>query len=88
MQQEIKITYTGGEEITYQVFPPDYAKWERATSKSIQEFNGMYDLLFVAHSAYKREAGGKPTKTLDIWMESVIDLEVGADNPKAMSYEV
>jgi hypothetical protein len=48
----------------------------------------MYDLLFVAHSAYKREAGGKPTKTLDIWMESVIDLEVGADNPKAMSEEV
>jgi hypothetical protein len=88
MQQDIKITYTNGEEITYHVYPPDYAKWERATSKSIQEFSGMYDLLFVAHSAYKREAGGKATKTLDIWMESVIDLEVGADSPKAISEEV
>jgi hypothetical protein len=88
MQQDIKITYTSGEEITYHVYPPDYAKWERATSKSIQEFSGMYDLLFVAHSAYKREAGGKATKTLDIWMESVIDLEVGADSPKAISEEV
>lgn len=88
MQQDIKITYTSGEEITYHVYPPDYAKWERATSKSIQDFSGMYDLLFVAHSAYKREAGGKTVKTLDIWMESVIDLEVGADSPKAISEEV
>jgi len=88
MQQQITITYAAGEEVTYQIFPPDYAKWERATSKSIQEFSGMYDLLYVAHSAYKREAGGKPTKALDVWMESVINLEVGADNPKAISEEV
>ena len=88
MQQQITITYAAGEEVTYQIFPPDYAKWERATGKSIQEFSGMYDLLYVAHSAYKREAGGKPTKALDVWMESVINLEVGADNPKAISEEV
>lgn len=88
MQQQITITYAGGEEVTFQVYPPDYAKWERSTGKTLQDFSGMYDLLFVAHSAYKREAGGKPTKTLDIWMESVIDLEVGADNPKAISEEV
>jgi hypothetical protein len=30
MQQEITITYSSGEEITYQIYPPDYAKWERA----------------------------------------------------------
>ena len=88
MQQKITITYASGGEITYQIYPPDYAKWERANSKSIQEFSGMYDLLFVSHSAYKRDAGGKPTKSLDIWMESVVNLEVGDDNPKAISEEV
>jgi hypothetical protein len=35
----------------------------------------------------KRDAGGKPTKTLDVWMESVNDLEVGDENPKAMQEE-
>jgi hypothetical protein len=48
----------------------------------------MYDLLFVAHSAMKREAGGKPTKSLEIWMESIVDIEVGTDSPKAISEEV
>jgi hypothetical protein len=88
MQQKITITYTNGEEVTYDIYPPDYAKWERATSKSIQEFSGMYDLLYVSHSAYKREAAGKTTKTLDVWMESVVNLEVGDDNPKAIGEEV
>lgn len=88
MQQRITITYTNGEEVTYDIYPPDYAKWERATSKSIQEFSGMYDLLYVSHSAYKREAAGKTTKTLDVWMESVVNLEVGDDNPKVIGEEV
>ena len=88
MQQQIKITYAGGGEITSLIYPPDCAKWEHAIGKSIQEFSGMYDLLYVSHSAYKREAGGKPTKTLEVWMESVINLEVGDDNPKAISEEV
>ena len=64
------------------VRPPDYARWEMATKKVISQFGGMYDILFVAHSAMKREAGGKPTKPLEIWMESVLDIEVGAEDPK------
>jgi len=44
----------------------------------------MHDILYVAHSAYKREAGGKPTKPFEIWMESVVDVEVGVDSPKAI----
>jgi hypothetical protein len=36
----------------------------------------------------KREAAGKPTKSLEIWMEGITNLEVGDDNPKAMSAEV
>jgi hypothetical protein len=82
MQQNITIKYIDGTEDTFMVRPPDYARWEMATKKVISQFGGMYDILFVAHSAMKREAGGKPTKSLDIWMESVLDLEVGAEDPK------
>jgi hypothetical protein len=82
MQQNITIKYIDGTEETFTVRPPDYARWEMATKKVISQFGGMYDILFVAHSAMKREAGGKPTKSLDIWMESVLDLEVGAEDPK------
>lgn len=83
MQQQITIKYNDGLEEQYQVRPPDYARWEMATKKVISQFGGMWDILFVAHSAMKREAGGKPVKTLDVWMENVADVEVGTDTPKA-----
>ena len=82
MQQNITIKYIDGSEETFMVRPPDYARWEMATKKVISQFGGMYDILFVAHSAMKREAGGKPIKALDIWMESILDIEVGAEDPK------
>ena len=84
MQQSVKIEYTDGSEETFIVRPPDYARWEMATKKVISQFGGMWDILFVAHSAMKREAAGKPTKSLDIWMESITDIELGDDNPKAI----
>jgi hypothetical protein len=87
MKKEITITYTSGDQATYVAYPPDFAKWELATKKDIAAFAGMWDILFVAHSAMKREAAGKPVKTLDIWMESVVDIEVGTDSPKAISGE-
>jgi hypothetical protein len=57
------------------------------TKKVISQFGGMYDILYVAHSAMKREAGGKPVKPLDIWMESVADVEVGDESPKVIQEE-
>lgn len=87
MQQNITIKYNDGSEEQFQVRPPDYARWEMATKKVISQFGGMWDILFVAHSAMKRDAGGKPTKSLDIWMENVADVEVGGEDPKAMSGE-
>lgn len=87
MQQQITIKYIDGTETTYMVRPPDYARWEMATKKVISQFGGMWDILYVAHSAMKREAGGKPTKTLDIWMESVEDVEVGGEDPKVIQGE-
>jgi len=87
MQKAITITYSTGDQATLVAYPPDFAKWEKAVGKSISDFSGMWDILFVAHSAYKRVAAGKPTKPLDIWMESVTDVSVGDDNPKAISEE-
>ena len=87
MQQQITIKYIDGTETTYMVRPPDYARWEMATKKVISQFGGMWDILYVAHSAMKREAAGKPTKTLDIWMESVEDVEVGGEDPKVIQEE-
>ena len=87
MQKEITIKYASGDTATYVAYPPDFAKWERETKKSITEFAGIWDILFVAHSAMKREAAGKAVKLLEIWSESVIDIEVGADDPKAIPEE-
>jgi hypothetical protein len=87
MQKDITIKYTDGSEITYTVRPPDYARWEMTTKKVISQFSGVWDILFVAHSAMKRDSGGKPTKSLDIWMESVADFEVGESDPKVIQEE-
>lgn len=87
MQQNITIKYNDGSEQTYQVRPPDYARWEMTTKKVISQFGGMYDILFVAHSAMKRDAGGKPVKTLDVWMETIADVEVGDADPKVILEE-
>lgn len=87
MQQTITIQYVDGNEDSFIVRPPDYARWEMATKKVISQFGGMWDILFVAHSAMKREAGGKPTKPLEVWMESIADVNLGDDNPKAIPEE-
>lgn len=88
MKKEITITYASGDQATYVAYPPDFTRWEMATKKSIAQFSGMYDVLFVAHSAMKRESAGSPVKPLEIWMESIVDIEVGKDNPKAIAEEV
>jgi hypothetical protein len=87
MQQNITIKYNDGTETIYQVRPPDYAKWELTTKKVISQFGGMWDILFIAHSAMKRDAGGKQVKPLDVWMESIADVEVGDENPKVIQGE-
>lgn len=83
MQKEITIKYVSGDMATYVAYPPDFAKWERETKKSISEFAGIWDILFVAYSAMKRESAGKAVKPFDIWTESVIDIDVATSDPKA-----
>lgn len=82
MKKSITVTYQSGDQATFVAYPPDFVKWELATKKSIGEFAGMHDILFVAHSAYKRESAGKPSKSFEIWMEGIVDVEVGLDIPK------
>jgi len=87
MKKSITITYQDGEQATYIAYPPDFTKWELHTKKSISDFTGMHDILWVAHSAMKREAAGSPVKPFEAWIESIIDIEVNTESPKAMSGE-
>ena len=45
------------------------------------------DILYVAYCAYKRQHAGKAVKPFDIWMDSVADVSVGDDDPKAIREE-
>jgi hypothetical protein len=40
--------------------------------------------MFLAYNAMKREAAGKPVKAYEVWMETVADVLVGDDDPKAI----
>lgn len=82
MKSEITITYNSGEQAIYVAQPPEYAKWEKATGKTLSELGGVWDIMFLAYNAMKREAAGKPVKSFDVWMETVADLEVVNRDPK------
>lgn len=90
MKLPITIEYTGGSIETYLAAPPEWAKWEQKTGFTIQQISekvGISDLMFLAYHAMKREAGGKPVKPYDVWMETVADVQAGENNPKATSAE-
>ena len=87
MKSEITITYNSGEQATFVAQPPEYAKWEKTTGKSLNELGGVWDVLFLAYNAMKREAAGKPVKSFEVWMETVADLEVANKDPKALTSE-
>lgn len=91
MKLPISIEYTNGEQATYTAQPPEWAKWEKATGSTIskaQESIGIWDLMFLAYNAHKREAAGKPVKSFEIWMETVAEVNVISEDPKAINQEV
>jgi len=45
MKKSIIVTYQSGDQATLVAYPPDFAKWELATKKTISEFSGIYDIL-------------------------------------------
>jgi hypothetical protein len=90
MKLPITIEYNSGEQATYVAAPPEWAKWEIKTGKTINQVKdsiGISDLLFLAYNAYKREAAGKPVKPYEIWMDTVANVIVGDEDPKATSQD-
>jgi hypothetical protein len=86
MKLAITIEYNSGDTATYIAQPPEWAKWEKTTGHTItkaQENIGIWDLLFLAYNAYKREQAGKPVKSFEIWMETVSDVRTTSEDPKA-----
>lgn len=90
MKLPITIEYNSGEQATYIAQPPEWAKWEKTTSKTVIQAGegiGVWDLMFLAYNAMKREAAGKPVKSFEIWMETVSDVKAGDTDPKATKPE-
>ena len=87
MKSNITIKYNSGDEATYVAQPPEYAKWEKATGKPLSELSGVWDILFLAYNAMKREAAGKPVKSFEIWMDTVADVDVENQAPKVLDAE-
>ena len=59
MKLPITIKFNNGEEATYVVNPPDWAKWELKTGKTIRQNDeiGMNDLMFLAYTSMGRTSG-------------------------------
>ena len=77
MKLNIKIEYRSGESAVYAAGPSEWAKWERDQKTSIQKVEdtlGIYDLLFLAYNAMKREKAGQPVKPFEVWMDTVEDV--------------
>jgi hypothetical protein len=90
MKLPITITYNSGEVATYVAAPPEWVKWEKQTGNIIsqaQEKIGIADLVFLAYHAMRRESAGKPVKPIDVWTETVANVEVGDADPKAIQSE-
>lgn len=90
MKLPITIEYNSGEVETYVAQPAEWSKWERSTGKTIsqaQEAVGIYDLLFLAHTAMKRNSAGKPVLPFEAWQETVADVSVVDADPKATQLE-
>jgi len=90
MKLPITIKFNNGEEATYVVNPPDWAKWELKTGKTIRQNDeiGMNDLMFLAYTSMSRTSGAKQLKSFETWILSVDDIEVGEVDPKATQPEV
>jgi hypothetical protein len=90
MKLAITIEYNGGSIETYVAQPPEWAKWESKTGftiKQAQDKIGISDLMFLAYHAMKRNEAGKPVKPFEVWMETVVDVTTGDNDPKATSAE-
>jgi hypothetical protein len=89
MKLPVTIKFNNGDEATYIVNPPDWAKWEIKTGKTIRQSEaiGMNDLMFLAYCSMNRTTGAKQVKPFETWILGVDDIEVGEADPKAIQSE-
>jgi hypothetical protein len=90
MKLPITIEFNSGDAVTYVAAPPEWIKWEKSTGNIIsqaQDKIGISDLVFLAYHAMKREAAGKPVKPFEAWCDTVANVTVGEENPKATQSE-
>jgi hypothetical protein len=90
MKLDITTEFTNGTSETFTAQVAEWVRWEKSTGNTItqaQDKIGVADLVFLAYHAMKREAGGKPVKTLDQWTETIADIQVGDSNPKVTESE-
>ena len=90
MKLPIHITYTSGKQETYTAQPPEWAKWEKETGNKITQADkniGIWDLMFLAYHAHKREQAGQPVKPFEVWSLTVEDISAGESDPKATQSE-
>jgi len=86
MKLELEVTYLSGEVSTYIAANPEFVKWERKFSATVNELDtklGLEGLNFLAYSALKREAAGNPVKPFEIWIETVEAITSRQSDPKA-----
>lgn len=94
MRTKLNITFNSGESAVATVLPPEWVKWETKTGQKMTAITadnmlGISDLTFLAYHALKREAGGTPFKPYEVWIETVIDVDVEVERefPKVMKSE-
>jgi hypothetical protein len=86
MKLELEVTYLNGEVATFVAANPEFVKWERKFSATVNELDtklGLEGLNFLAYSAMKREAAGNPVKPFEIWIETVEAITSRQSDPKA-----
>ena len=86
MKLELEVTYLSGEVATYIAANPEFVKWERKFSATVNELDtklGLEGLNFLAYSAMKREAAGNPVKPFEVWIETVETITSRQSDPKA-----
>jgi len=85
MKLPITIEYNSGDIETFVAQPPEWAKWERQTGFTISQASdkiGIWDLMFLAYNAKKRNSAGQPIKSFEVWCETIANVTTGDADPK------
>lgn len=88
LKQKITIEYNSGESQSVITNAADWTKLEKEVGKSITEIGkniAVWDVLFLAYQAIKRNTAPKPIKVFEQWLDTVADFNFEQDttDPKA-----